>query len=436
MFCGRSNVIEKATISFRRPPTLDKKKAVRMPVIRSIPGVRPTAVVRTAALALAVAALAGCALAPGMYVGRGATDRAEASNPFSITTARRGAEGAVQGATASDAPAGALMPITPELVKRQRESAPADIPAEVRALFGTPTDYRIAAGDVVNIHVWNHPDLAIPAAGGLGTDQQSLSGVGNGYPVSPRGLIQFPFAGLVKIAGLTEIEARELLVKRLSKYLKDPDVTVRIQSYRSGRIYVDGEVRTPGLLALNDIPPTLPDVIARAGGFGPLADRSQILLTRNGKTIPISLPALTERGINPSQILVAHGDLLRVVAREESKVFVLGEVSRLGTQTLRNGRLTLNEALGEAGGINPGSADPRQVFVVRAASADNPEIYHLDMRAPAAFALAEAFQLKARDVVYVDPVPLVRWNRVISLILPSAQAVTVTRTSVDAVVGK
>lgn len=382
--------------------------------------------------------LSGCAFAPGMYIGRATTDRAEAANPFSAKAGRRGPAAGTegQGAAASDVPDGALIPITPELIRRQRAAAPTDIPAEVRGLFGTPTDYRISAGDVVNIHVWNHPELAIPAAGGLGTDQQSLSGVGNGYPVNPKGLIQFPFVGLVRVGGMTEIEAREALTSRLSKYLKDPDVTVRIQSYRSGRIYVDGEVRTPGLLALNDIPPTLPDVISRAGGFGPQADRSRILLSRNGKTIPISLPALTERGINPSQILVAHGDLIRVIGREESKVFVLGEVSRLGTQTLRNGQLTLNEALGEAGGINPASADPRQVFVVRAANAEKPEIFHLDMRAPTAFALAEGFALQARDVVYVDPVPLVRWNRVISLILPSAQAVTVTRTSVDAVTGK
>jgi polysaccharide export outer membrane protein len=52
-----------------------------------------------------------------------------------------------------------------------------------------------------------------------------------------------------------------------------------------------------------------------------------------------------------------------------------------------------------------------------------------------AYALAEGFELQARDVVYVDPVPLVRWNRVISLILPSAQAVTTTSTTARTVSG-
>ena len=119
--------------------------------------------------------------------------------------------------------------------------------------------------------------------------------------------------------------------------------------------------------------------------------------------------------------------VLRVLPRDNAKVYVLGEVLRPSTQSLRNGRLTLNEALSEAGGINPNSADPRQIFVVRTANPEQPELYHLNAKSPLAYALSAGFELQARDVIYVDPVPLVRWNRVISLVLPSAQAVTTTR---------
>jgi polysaccharide export outer membrane protein len=145
----------------------------------------------------------------------------------------------------------------------------------------------------------------------------------------------------------------------------------------------------------------------------------------------VNLPELTAKGYNPTSILLASGDTVRVLGREDSKVFVLGEVSKPLTQTLRNGRLTLNEALSEAGGVSPVSGDPRQVYVVRAANTSQPEIFHLDTNSAAAFVLAEAFELHARDVVYVDPVPLVRWNRVISLILPSAQAVSSTRSALN-----
>jgi polysaccharide export outer membrane protein len=362
-----------------------------------------------------------------MYIGTKAASADGPSSPWSITQVRTNAA-AAPSATPSDAPPpGSLIAITPELLRQQRAGRASAIDPAVKQLFDVPRPYLIGPGDVLNIVVWDHPELAIAPAGSLATDASSLSSVGNGYNVSPQGLVQFPYVGTLKLSGMTEYDARELLIKRLAKFIKDPQVTVRIQSYRSGRVYIDGEVRSPGLQAVNDIPMTLPEALGRAGGFTPAADRSAIAITRNGTTTTVSLPQLTERGINPSAILLGSGDLVRVLAREEAKVFVLGEVLRPNTQTLRNGRLTLNEALGESGGVNPVSGDPRQIFVIRAGNTTPPEVYHLDARSPTAYALAEGFELQARDVVYVDPVPVVRWNRVISLILPSAQAVSTTR---------
>ena len=370
---------------------------------------------------LASLILSACAYAPGMYVGKAGLATDGPANPWSITQARASAD-------APDAPPpGSLIAINPELLRQQRSRRATDIAPEVKKLFDVPKPYLIGPGDVLNIVVWDHPELTIAAAGSLATDAGSLSPVGNGYNVSPQGLVQFPYVGTLKLSGMTEYDARDLLTQRLAKYLKDPQVTVRIQSYRSGRIYMDGEVRTPGLQALNDIPMTLPEALGRAGGFTATADRSAIAITRNGSTTTVNLAQLTERGVNPTGILLSHGDLVRVLAREDAKVFVMGEVLRPSTQTLRNGRLTLNEALGDSGGVSPVSGDPRQIFVIRAANRAQPEIYHLDAHSPTAYAMAEGFELQARDVVYVDPAPLVRWNRVISLILPSAQVVNTAR---------
>jgi len=117
---------------------------------------------------------------------------------------------------------------------------------------------------------------------------------------------------------------------------------------------------------------------------------------------------------------------VRVLSKEDSKVYVLGEVTRPLAQPLRNGRLSLNEALGEAGGISTTTGDPKQVYVVRAVPEGQAEIFHLDASSPMAYALSEGFALQPRDVVYVDPVPVVQWNRVISQILPSALAINNT----------
>ena len=395
---------------------------------------------RWAVIALTAVSLGGCALSPGLSIGRGI----KKTSPSSISSLRTPKnDGATQAQTP---PPGALLAITPELIAQQRLVRKVDLSADVKSLFAEAKPYGIGPGDVINIVVWNHPELVLaPAGSTLTTDASGLAAVGNGYNVSPDGLIQFPLLGTFEIAGLTENAAREEITRRLSKFLRNPQVTLRVQAYRAGRVYVDGEVRTPGLQAINDIPMTLPEAISRAGGLTATADRATVVVTRKGATTLINMPQLATLGVNPSKIMLVAGDLVRVGSRDDTKVYVLGEVTKPMTLPLRNGRLTLNEALGEAGGVNSVSGDPRQIYVVRSRNGDlgsdptanagsvpastAPEIYHLDASSPTAYALAEGFELKSRDVVYVDPAPLVRWNRVISLILPSAAVVNSTNTS-------
>ena len=363
------------------------------------------------ALICTAAALSGCALAPGANFG--------GTVPGPSASLNRSAD------AADLPPPGALQSITPELIRRQRAAQATVVGSDVKRLFGVAQPYRIGSGDILNIVVWDHPDLALAPAGSLTTDAVTGSPISNGYNVAADGTIQFPYVGSFKVGGLTETEVRDRLVARLAKYFAEPKITARIQSYRAGRVYVDGEVRTPGLQMVNDIPMTLPEALHRAGGFTAEADRSSVTVSRSGTTTFVDLPRLSALGINPNNILLAPGDLVRVLSREDAKVYVMGEVTRPAAQSLRNGRLTLNQALGEAGGVSTTTGDPRQIYVVRTATGGEPEIFHLDASAPVSYVLAEGFELKARDVVYVDPAPLVRWIRVISLILPSAQVVNV-----------
>ena len=133
-------------------------------------------------------------------------------------------------------------------------------------------------------------------------------------------------------------------------------------------------------------------------------------------------------GSNASKIPLQNGDVVQVRNRDESKVFVTGEVLKPSALTMHNGRLSLSEALGEAGGANLGTANTGQIYVVRN-NANNtkgsPSVFHLNAKNPAALALADRFPLQPRDVVYIDSVPLVSWNRVASLILPAAQVLDI-----------
>lgn len=347
-------------------------------------------------------------MAPGMYMGK----------PDDVSRALQ----------EDGAPPGALKPITPELIGSYHLTGKELVRSKVQHLFGKAEPYRVGPGDILNIVVWNHPELALTPAGSSTTAVVTgVNELGNGYNVGPDGTIQFPFTGLVHVAGLNEFQIRERLTQRLSGYINAPQITVRVQAYRSGRIYVDGEVRNPGVLPITDIAMTLPEAINRAGGLTPDADRSSVVLTRGGVSTTIDLPELTRSDVDPTNILLRNGDLLRVVSRQDSKVYLMGDVYAPTAHVMHDGNVTLAQALGEAGGVNPESGNAKQVYIIRRGADGNPEIFHLDASRPTAYVLAADFRLKPRDIVFVDPAPIIRWNRVISNLLPSYDAVYTTR---------
>lgn len=327
------------------------------------------------------------------------------------------------------APQGVITPITPALIQAQRTAVPPAIPPEVQQLFGQPQPYTIGPSDIISVIVYDHPELQ-PLGGAVISQSSDPTGISGapGFIVDDSGFIYYPYARRVKVGGLTEIQAAELIESRIRSVIKDPQVSVRIVSFRSRRAYVDGEVRLPGTQIFTDVPMTLSEAINRAGGITAAGDRSFVTLTRNNQTTVIDLMRLQELGVNPNRIVLQNGDLVTVRGRDESKIFVMGEILRPSALPMRNGRLSLNEALGEAGGPNLGTANTGQIYVIRNVGQDKPAIYHLNASHPSALALAETFPLRPRDVVYLDAVPLVQWNRIISLILPSAQAANLGRT--------
>lgn len=315
--------------------------------------------------------------------------------------------------------------ITPQLLQEEREARDKFIDQTVTALFSDSAPYRIGINDVVSVVLFGQHEMtsnvSVMMAPIPNTVADSL--VTSGYAVDSEGQIHLQYVGAVKVAGLTEHEVHDLLVQEYSKYIRKPELNVRVESYRSKRLYVDGEIKNPGVLPIIDIPMTLPEALSRAGGATTSGDLGSVDINRAGKRYVINVPQLTAHGVDPSRILLENGDLVRVPPREESKVFVLGDVTKPSTLLPHNGRLTLNEALGEAGGVSTLGGEPRQIYVVRHTSDLHPLVYHLDAASPVALALAESFELQAKDVVFVDATALTRWNRVVNLVLPTAQLV-------------
>ena len=328
-----------------------------------------------------------------------------------------------------------ILAITPHLVRQEKVLRDQQVAEDISALLQPAQVYRIEAGDVLHIVVWDHPELSasmlpagVPGAVGVAGVAVSPMQPQSGFEIDQQGMLDFPYAGKLKLAGLTTVEAHQQVVRSLSRYLKNPKVTMRVLTYRSKRVYIDGEVKQPGVQAINDLPMTLTEAINRAGGVTPMADQSRIMVSREGKTYQINMPQLVQRSVNPSSIMLASGDVVRVLSRDETKIFISGEVTSPRALPMRNGRLTLTEALGEAGGINPVTGDARQVYVVRRTSQSS-VVYQLDANAPGALARAEGFELSPRDVVYVAATPLTNWNRTISALIPGALPTAVIATT-------
>ncbi|VXA93025.1 polysaccharide biosynthesis/export family protein [Massilia sp. 9I] len=314
--------------------------------------------------------------------------------------------------------------ITEQLIESERSALAALSRQDLSPLIEpNPAPYTIGQGDVLSIVVWDHPELAGSGmtAATAATDSGAAppNAVQPGFAVDHQGRIQFPLIGLLQVEGLTEEQARSMLTKKLARYIAHPSLTLRVQSYRSKRVYIDGEVKAPGLQAINDIPMTLVEALNRAGGMLPSADQSRIVIERGPNRYLINLRDLVQKGVNPGTVLLAHGDVVRVHSRDESKVFVSGEVVTPRALTMHNGRLTLNEALGESGGVSPLSGDARQIYVVRK-TPDRTRVFQLDARVTGALAMAESFELRPKDVVYVAASPLANWNRHLSLLFPGA----------------
>ena len=159
------------------------------------------------------------------------------------------------------------------------------------------TDYRIGIEDVLDIAVWNVAEM-----------QKTV-------PVRPDGKISLPLVNDVTAAGLTPMELRNLLTKKIADYVQNPDVSVVVREIHSLKVSVIGQVRTPGRYDLRG-PSTVLDALALAGGFTEFASRRKITILRPAcnttKRIRFNYDAAISQGSVASNLLIQAGDIVVV----------------------------------------------------------------------------------------------------------------------------
>ena len=298
-----------------------------------------------------------------------------------------------------------------------------------RNLNGSPTtmpsrpnwNYHVGVGDVLNVVVWNHPELTMPAG-------PNLTPVESGLRVEANGTFFYPYVGQIRAAGRTTAEIRQDLTQKLVKYIKDPQLEVQVVGYNSQTVSVTGEVNKPSRLPLQSSPLTLLDAINAAGGLTAQADPRTVTVRRDGRIYVVNMQAFLQQGIAANNPVLINGDVVSVPQIQPQEAYLLGQVAKPGPIDLTHVNVTLTQALTSVGGLNEGRADARGIFVFRNAPV-GVTVYQLDAQSPTAYLVGAKFIIHPQDVIYVTTAPLAKWNTVISDLLPTLSATKALQSS-------
>ena len=167
-----------------------------------------------------------------------------------------------------------------------------------RAQAATLPGYRIGAGDVLEVIVWKEPDASVPSA-----------------QVRPDGMVTLPFVRELRVDGLSISQAETQITEKLSKYVRDPDVTVLVKEVNSERIYVLGAVKHEGVFTMKSSM-TILQALAEAGGLTDYAKRKKIYVLRTEASkesrLPFNYDAVISGRATDQNALLQPGDTIVV----------------------------------------------------------------------------------------------------------------------------
>ena len=239
------------------------------------------------------------------------------------------------------------------------------ITASLSAQQREPANYVIGAEDILNVTVFNEP---------------ALSGR---FRVENDGQFNYPFLGRIKAGGMTISDVAATLKTKLSDgYLRNPQVTVDVDQFRSQSVFVMGEVRSPGKYALSGTVSLL-EVLAQAGSTTAAAGSEIVVLHPStpasgavnpaapgaSEVLRVSLRDI-ESGRMSQNVPIRDGDTIFVPKAE--RFFVVGLVRNPGSYALE-ANMTVLQALSLAGGVTDRGSTGR-IKIVRAVEGKKKEI--------------------------------------------------------------
>lgn len=276
-------------------------------------------------------------------------------------------------------------------------------PRDLAVLEAEAQDYRIGAGDVLEIYASDTPEI------------------GRKYVVGPDGQITLPGIGVMRADGMTRTELGKRVEEMLRPLYRAPSVSILVESYNNNRVSVLGEVRKPGQFNFGDRP-TIMSALARAEGLTDAADlRGCKIIRGRGTLIEVNLYELLKRGNKALNIPLLPEDTVFVKRDEEHTFYVLGEVARPGVFS-QGGGMDVVRAIALAGdATEKGSLSG--VKIVRR-SAGKAEVITVNVKSVLkGKGSGLGTQVLSGDIVYVPRNGAAKFNYLLEMITPSLNTV-------------
>ncbi len=327
--------------------------------------------------------------------------------------------------------------LTPDIIHAVNSYTLDSLPAFPKSVRGGgAASIRIATGDKVSITIFE------AAAGGLFISDEGGSRPGNfvqipAQQVDSRGMINVPYAGLIRAAGRNESDVANEIVTKLANRAIEPQVVVAIDERRSSEIAVLGEVNNPVRFSLEPGGTKILSALARAGGNRYPSYETIITLQRNKQTYKASLATIT--GDPKENIELSEGDMIYL--SHSPRVFLaFGATPSPGASGGQSSRrfafdeenVSFAAAVAKAGGLDSDRANPSAVFLYRYENRETlqnlgvdvskfsgeqvPTVFTVDMRRADALFLTQSLMVRNDDIIYVADAPAYDLAKVMSTI--------------------
>lgn len=290
----------------------------------------------------------------------------------------------------------------------------------------------VGLGDVVEVQIWEAPPAVLFG--------QTLGSMGSGAAhqvklplqlVDKSGLITVPFAGSIKVRGLTTLQIQNEIAARLKDKANQPQVMVSVVKNNSSNVTVIREGNSINL-PLTSKGERVLDAISAVGGSPFPANKTTLQLTRADKVRSLPLMQVTQDG--RQNILLQPGDVVTAMSQPLSFT-AFGAAGKNGEFNFESQGISLAQALGRVGGLRNDLADANGLFIFRY---ENPEILDLrentpaqglNMKVPVVYRVnlkdanslfyVQNFPVHDKDVLYVANAPLADLQKFLSLISTS-----------------